>query len=315
MSAPILVGYSPQTADRGPINFGVAVSRFTRAPLVVAAVYPGGSDIDMLSGGEFGGDADGDRTGLPQLQSELEAEGVDASVKVVEHSTPARGLAGTVEETDPRLVVIGSTRRGRLGRVLPGSTAERLIHGSPRPVVVVPHGYEVPEQGLQTVGAAFVPTDEGRAALRTAAVIALAAGARVLATMVLSPKHAAEMSPGLMAHAHHEESPAEDLHARHRIEATEELENAITELASDVEVERDVLFQRPAEGLEAASQRVDLLVMGSRAYGPARAVMLGGVSRQVTASASCPVLVLPRGAEDQIDALLATAERRDAPET
>ena len=314
MSAPILVGYSPQTADRGPINFGVAVSHFTGAPLVVAAVFPGGSDIDVLSGGEFGGDAHGDKTGLQQLQSELAAEGVDASTKVVEHSTPARGLARAVEETDPRLVVIGSTRRGRLGRVLPGSTAERLIHGSPRPVVVVPHAYEVPEQGLRTVGAAFVPTDEGRAALRTAAAIARAAGARVLATMVLSPKHAAEMSPGLMAHAPHEKSPAEDLHARHRIEATDELENAITELAGGVEVERDVLFQHPAEGLEAASQRVDLLVMGSRAYGPARAVMLGGVSRQVTASASCPVLVLPRGAEDQIEALLATAEGRAAPD-
>jgi hypothetical protein len=29
VNAPILVGYSPQTADRGPINFGVAASRFT----------------------------------------------------------------------------------------------------------------------------------------------------------------------------------------------------------------------------------------------------------------------------------------------
>jgi nucleotide-binding universal stress UspA family protein len=315
VSAPILVGYSPQTADRGPVNFGVAASRFTGAPLVVAAVYPGGSDIDKLSGGEFGGDADGDKIGLQQLQPELEAQGVDASVKVVEHSTPARGLARTVEETGPRLVVVGSTRRGRLGRVLPGSTAERLIHGSPCPVAVVPHGHEMPEQGLQTVGAAFVPTDEGRAALRTAAAIARAAGAGVLATMVLSPKHAAEMSPGLMAHEHREQDPAEDRYARHRMEAANELETAIGELADDVEVERDVLFQHPAEGLEAASERVDLLVMGSRAYGPARAVMLGGVSRQVTARASCPVLVLPRGAEDQIDALLATAEGRDAPET
>jgi nucleotide-binding universal stress UspA family protein len=314
VSAPILVGYSPQTADRGPVNFGVAVSRFTGAPLTVVGVYPGGSNLDRLSGGEFDPDTDGERGGgLEQLKSELEAEGVDATVKVVEHSSPARGLASTVEEIRPRLVVIGSTRRGRLGRVLPGSTAERLIHGSPCPVVVVPHGHELPEQGLQTVGAAFVPTEEGRAALRVAAEIARATGARVLATLVLSPKHAAEMSPGLMAHAHHEGDPAEELHARHRIAAADELEKAIAELAGDVEVERDVLFQHPAEGLEAASERVDLLVMGSRAYGPARAVMLGGVSRQVTASARCPVLVLPRGADREIEALLETAEGPAAP--
>ena len=72
----------------------------------------------------------------------------------------------------------------------------------------------------------------------------------------------------------------------------------------------DVLFQDPADGLEAASKRVDLLVMGSRAYGPARAVMLGGVSRRVTASAGSPVLVLPRGAEADIETLLAGVENR-----
>ena len=68
-----------------------------------------------------------------------------------------------------------------------------------------------------------------------------------------------------------------------------------------------MLYQDPVEGLTAASGRMDLLVMGSRAYGPARAVMLGGVSRRVTTSAECPVLVLPRGAETDPDALLAGA--------
>jgi Universal stress protein family len=60
----------------------------------------------------------------------------------------------------------------------------------------------------------------------------------------------------------------------------------------------------------AASEQLDLLVMGSRAYGPARAVMLGGVSRQVVVRAACPVLVLPRGTEGGIDALLAAADAK-----
>ena len=91
MNPPILVGYSPQTADRGPINFGVAVSRFTGAPLVVAAVFPGGSDIDRLSGGEFGGDAGGDKSGLEQLQSELESS---ESTQASRWSSTARPPAG-----------------------------------------------------------------------------------------------------------------------------------------------------------------------------------------------------------------------------
>lgn len=305
MTASILVGYSPEGADRGPVNFGIAASRLTGAPLVVAVVNPGGSELDRMSGAEIGGDAAGEGGALEELRAELAQGGVDANVHVVEHSSPAHGLARAVEEIAPALLVVGSTHRGGPGRVLPGSTAERLIHGSPCAVLVVPHRYEVPPHGLRTVGAAFVPTDEGRAALRVAAGLARAAGATVLATTVLSPKHAEEQAPGLMARAHREQDPSEDRHARHRLEAANVLDQAIAELAGDVEVEPDVLFQHPVEGLEAASKRVDLLVMGSRAYGPARAVMVGGVSRRVTACAGCPVLVLPRGAEAGIDTLLA----------
>ena len=75
-----------------------------------------------------------------------------------------------------------------------------------------------------------------------------------------------------------------------------------------MEIEADLLVNDPADGLIAASRRVDMLVMGSRALGPKRAVLLGSVSRKVVAGAACPVLVLPRGAEQRrtrADALLA----------
>jgi nucleotide-binding universal stress UspA family protein len=44
-------------------------------------------------------------------------------------------------------------------------------------------------------------------------------------------------------------------------------------------------------------------VCGSRGYGPRRAVLLGGVSRRVTAEAECPVIVLARGVEASLQAL------------
>lgn len=61
-------------------------------------------------------------------------------------------------------------------------------------------------------------------------------------------------------------------------------------------------FSSRPNGIVAASENLDLLVMGSRAYGPVRAVMLG-VSRQVIARAASPVLILPRGTADGLDAL------------
>jgi nucleotide-binding universal stress UspA family protein len=51
----------------------------------------------------------------------------------------------------------------------------------------------------------------------------------------------------------------------------------------------------PADQLVDLSERVDLLVLGSRAWGPVRRIVLGSVSAGLTREAHCPVLVLPRG--------------------
>jgi nucleotide-binding universal stress UspA family protein len=288
VTPPILVAFSPDSADRGPVNFAVAACRFTGAPLVVVAVG--------REGGDTGAHA--------SLESELRSRGVSATVRDEEHDSPAHALAHAVEEIDPALVVVGSTHRGKLGRVLLGSTAERLMDGSPCAVVVVPRCHEVHADRVRTVGAAFVPTAEGREALRTAALLARSAGARLEAIMVLSPKHAEEQSPGMLARAHHDRDAAEDITARDHLAAEDAQRDALAVSAADLEVEPDVLFQDTADGLVAASERLDLLVMGSAAHGPGRFVALGGVARKVTAHACCPVLVLPRDAADQIDALV-----------
>ncbi len=49
--------------------------------------------------------------------------------------------------------------------------------------------------------------------------------------------------------------------------------------------------------LAALDERdVDLLVCGSRGYGPARRVLLGGVSTALVRRAAAPVMVVPRSA-------------------
>jgi nucleotide-binding universal stress UspA family protein len=46
--------------------------------------------------------------------------------------------------------------------------------------------------------------------------------------------------------------------------------------------------------LEAAEMGVDLLVLGSRGFGPVMRLLIGSVSSHVIRQASCPVLVVPR---------------------
>lgn len=66
-----------------------------------------------------------------------------------------------------------------------------------------------------------------------------------------------------------------------------------------------VVSASPARGLIsfAESQRgMDLLVVGSREYGPVRRVLLGSVASELLHAAACPVIVCPRGAHpDTVD--------------
>lgn len=52
--------------------------------------------------------------------------------------------------------------------------------------------------------------------------------------------------------------------------------------------------ETPALALARASADLDLLVVGSRSYGPLGAVLLGAVTRRLVELAECPVMVVPR---------------------
>jgi nucleotide-binding universal stress UspA family protein len=303
--SPIVAAFSPASAAREPLEFGLAASRVTGAPLVIVAVRHGGPLV-ASRGGQVS-EAEDDVT-IEHLRTGLSRRGLrDVEVRVFEDNTAARGLARAVDELDPELIVLGSTRRGKVGSALLGTTAERVIHSSSCPVAVVPNGYEMPEGGMKLIGAAYSPSDEGREALHAAASLARAAGVKLRVITVLDPEHAGE-GEGRMAEQHDELSPAVDEAARGRLGREQELRDAVAAVAGDLDADIDTLVNEPADGLVAASEQVDLLVMGSRGLGPKRAVVLGSVSRKVVDRAACPVLVLPRGASAKNKALLADAE-------
>jgi hypothetical protein len=63
-----------------------------------------------------------------------------------------------------------------------------------------------------------------------------------------------------------------------------------------IDAEHEIVVDDPSDAFLRISPNLDLLVMGSRGYGPMLGVLLGSVSRRVTASADCLVLVVPRAA-------------------
>jgi nucleotide-binding universal stress UspA family protein len=303
--APIVAAFSPQSAAREPIEFGVAASRITGAPLVVVAVRHGGPLVNQLAGPVSEGD---DARTLEHLRQGLDRRGLrDVEVRILDDNTAARGLARAVDELEPELIVLGSTQRGPKGSALLGTTAERVIHSSSCPVVVVPNGYERPDEGVQVIGAAFTPTPEGREAVHVALSLARAGRVRLRAITVLDPKHVKAQSPPPSARQRRDTTLHETGVARYQVEAEAELRDAIAEFGPDGEADIDILVNDPADGLIAASRNVDLLVMGSRGLGPKRAIVLGSVSRKVADRSACPVLIVPRGSTEKSEALIADA--------
>jgi nucleotide-binding universal stress UspA family protein len=73
------------------------------------------------------------------------------------------------------------------------------------------------------------------------------------------------------------------------------VEAALASLPSGVEAADELLEGDVVEELAALDDHeCDLLVCGSRGYGPVRRVLLGGVSRQLVRRAACPVVIVPR---------------------
>jgi nucleotide-binding universal stress UspA family protein len=300
MSKPILAGYDPTGKDSAPVLFGVEAARFTGAPLIVAAV----AGAHGLAAGVLDKDMGDDATQeLDRLIGELAPEGVHVETRELRGTSAARALHEAAEELAAGLLVVGSTRHGILGKIVPGSTAERLMHGAPCPVAVVPHKWET-RGGLQTVGVAYVDTLEGQEALRGGHALARAAGARlrVITAVQPGPTWYSETEPTMPPR------PAKDfehVEGEHRVMAEQALQRAVAELDGNVPTEVDAFIGDPGDVLVDLSQSLDLLVCGSRGYGPLRAVLLGGVSRRVAVAAHCPVIVLPRGVSASLEALMA----------
>jgi nucleotide-binding universal stress UspA family protein len=74
------------------------------------------------------------------------------------------------------------------------------------------------------------------------------------------------------------------------------LEDARGRIAALGGVEPRAAYGQPAEELALYSASLDLLIVGSRGYGPIGRLIHGSTSQQLAHSARCPLLVLARTA-------------------
>jgi nucleotide-binding universal stress UspA family protein len=155
---------------------------------------------------------------------------------------------------------------------------------------VAPHGYSGAEGRISRIGVGFDGSPESRLAVAVGAALAERTGGTLTALAVVPPA-----SPdiggallGTFSAAQLEKSVEERMR--------EALEEAAGEVSADVGIERRLLHGDPGSELASAAEGLDLLILGSRCYGPLRSALMGGVSAKLMHSSPAPVLVIPRGA-------------------
>ena len=293
MSNPIVVGVDPTHEDREPLAFAARLAELTGAPLVAVAGYPAHVIPTRIDTPEYNRLM---RRGAEEaLARAAAALPLETRTLAVGGQSAARALHDALAALDAGLLVLGSAHRGALGRVVAGSVADRMLHGAGCPVAVVPRGYEVPPV-VGRIGVAFVDTPEGRSALAAGAALAARSGAPLDVVTAVPPVDWSGITPAPGSY------PAANAAAREAAERTARA--AVEELAGTADATVTAVGEGTVDALVARSEGWDLLVCGSRGYGPLRTVLLGSVSLSLSHAARCPLLVLPRAATPAFGSLL-----------
>jgi nucleotide-binding universal stress UspA family protein len=285
MFTTIIVGVDARPGGRDALALAAQLSETFGSRLVAVHAYPYDYFISRGSTGDFEAVMQG--AARETLDAELDGAGVIADAIATPDDSPGRALQRIAKREHGDLIVVGSAHRGPIGRVLAGDVTAGTLHGAPCPVLVAARGHAEHARELKTIGVGFDGSPESRAAVDLAHAIAEAAGARLRVIGVV-----AAPEPGNPFEGYH---PDWEEHLRvKRIEAEERLQ-ALLAGRGDIAT-GDVTFGDPTRELAYEAERLDMLIVGSRGYGPVRRLMLGSTSSKLVHEAACPVLVITRGA-------------------
>jgi nucleotide-binding universal stress UspA family protein len=282
-SVTAIVGVDGTDRSRDALSLGAALSP-SGSRLLIAHVHPYGQLEDLLGDGKYETLVRETTESIFDDVRDIVPDTVERKMRLVSDRSPARGLEQLANDEGADVVIVGSSERSGVQRVLMGSVAESLLSGAPVPVALAPRGYaDRKKVSWDVIGCAFNGSAEARAALDLAKDLSvrLDAGLRLLGVH--------QPVPGVSSGTFQFESVNQSLREDLRRELEEAAAANKTAQAATTLLEGD-----PASALVRQSEELDLLVVGSRGYGPVRSVVLGSVSRTLAREAACPVIVAPR---------------------
>ncbi len=286
--ARIAVGVDGHPEGQDAAALGVAIAGVTGAGLMLVAVHP--PALFPVP---------------PSLQWKSLREEAERSLREVRDSVAPH--ARIVTETDlsiPRalrrvvrrehrdLLIVGSSRHAPPGHVRVGKRMRQLLGHVDCALAFAPKGLgNQPSLQLRRIGVGYDGGPEADAALAWASSIAAAADAELCVRAVVDDRVPVLLRSALQGLVAVElRDVVEEEVNRLRSQATA----AAADMGAQARIE--VMCHRPAEALTALSENVDLVVIGSRRWGPAARVLMGSTGEGLLQRAACPVVTVPRPA-------------------
>ncbi len=220
------------------------------------------------------------------LERESAATGTDAELVDLVSYGPGRALHEQAELQGADLLVVGSCSRGALGRAMLGDDTRAALDGAPCAVAIAARGYAEQNSAIREIGVAYDGSSGSVTALEAARQLGASTGAKIRALEVVSLPLAAYAGPMAPTGAYIDEMLAE----------------ASARMAALGDVDGRAVHGLDGEELARFGDELDILLVGSRGYGPVRRMMSGSTSFYLERHARCSLLVLTRAAQTHADA-------------
>ncbi len=219
------------------------------------------------------------------LDKACEEAGISAAIRWRGASSVGRGLHEIAEMIEADLLVVGSASHGLLYRVLMGHATRTALNGAPCAVAIAPAGFSQHPAVMREIGVGYDGSPESAHALTVARKLAAEQGTKLSAFQALD-------FPGVLFYK---------LVSPERAAVGDLVEEARERIRALGGVEAHAAYGVAVEELALYSASLDLLVVGSRGYGPIGRLVHGSTSQQLVQCARCPLLVLSRGAREHLN--------------
>ena len=282
----IAVAVDGYPEGRDAAVLGAAIARLTGSELMLVAVHSEPLVVLPSTMGFKSLRKEAQRT-LREVRDSLAPE---ARIVVEADLSVPRALHRVVRREHRDLLVVGSSRHAPAGRVRIGKRTRQLLCHFECALAIAPRGTSAnPDFRLERIGVGYDAGPESEAALAWAASVAGDGRADLRLLAVVDdrlPTLFRSALTGLVSTEWTDVIGEYERQLRDHVAAATQ--------GAGVPLTSEVLRGRPADALLALADEVDLVVIGSRRWGPVDRLLLGSTGEALMHDAACPVLAVPR---------------------